>query len=177
MRKTKFLLAIFIVIAMIMSNCISIFKNMVFADGEIAIHFDTNTYTDKTATFKVGEENVTITISGTESTIHEDGDNCGIGFTEPLGSEVTIQVSDNFNQETMEIGAAGNDGFYHELTVDQNRFVIFSDTETDDMTGETKTEYQYDEAIITKDEYMDILRNQTEELENALAELLFGGDE
>lgn len=136
MRKTKFLLAIFIVIAMIMSNCISIFKNMVFADGEIAIHFDTNTYTDKTATFKVGEENVTITISGTESTIHEDGDNCGIGFTEPLGSEVTIQVSDNFNQETMEIGAAGNDGFYHELTVDQNRFVIFSGTETDDMTGE-----------------------------------------
>jgi hypothetical protein len=48
---------------------------------------------------------------------------------------------------------------------------------TDDMTGETKTEYQYEEAIITKDEYMDILRNQTEELENALAELLFGGDE
>ena len=134
MKKT--LLAIFVVIAMIMSNCIAIFNNMVFADGEIKIHFDTDTYTDKVATFKVGEENVTVTISGTESTIHEDGENCEIGFIEPLGSQVTLQVSDNFNSETMEICVASNDGFHHELPVDQNRFIIFSGTETDEMTGQ-----------------------------------------
>lgn len=46
-----------------------------------------------------------------------------------------------------------------------------------DENSETKTEYQYEEAVITKDEYIDILRNQTEELESAFAELLFGGDE
>lgn len=45
---------------------------------------------------------------------------------------------------------------------------------TDDMTGETKTEYQYDEAKITKDEYINMLRNQTEELESVVAEMLYG---
>lgn len=45
---------------------------------------------------------------------------------------------------------------------------------TDDMTGETKTEYQYDEAIITKDEYINMLRNQAEELESVVAEILYG---
>ena len=136
MKKTKTLLAIFVVIAMIMSNCLAIFNNMVLADGEITIHFDTDTYTDKVATFKVGEENVTVTVSGTESTIHEDGDYCGIGFNEQLGNQVTLQVSDNFNSETMEICASSNDGFHHALPVDQNRYVVFSGTETDDMTGQ-----------------------------------------
>ena len=47
MRKTKTILTIFVVIAIIISNCFAIFNNNVFADGEIAIHFDTDTYTDK----------------------------------------------------------------------------------------------------------------------------------
>ncbi len=44
-------------------------------------------------------------------------------------------------------------------------------------TGNTRTEYHYDEAAISKDEYIDILRAQIEDNETVLAEILFGGDE
>ena len=103
----------------------------------MAIHFDTNSYEDKKATFNVKGTNVVVTISGTTSTIHEDGDNCGIGFTEPLGDVVNLQVDGNYNSETMEIYALGNDGFYHGLPVDGNRFIIFSGTDVDGETGES----------------------------------------
>ena len=103
-----------------------------------AIHFDTDTYTDTTATFSILETNVTVTVSGTVSTINQDGDHCGIGFTEELGNQVTLRVSENFNSETMEIGAAGNDGFYHELPIDQNRYVIFSGVEMDEETHQER---------------------------------------
>ena len=44
-------------------------------------------------------------------------------------------------------------------------------------TGNTRIEYHYDEAAISKDEYIDILRAQIEDNEAVLAEMLFGGDE
>ena len=44
-------------------------------------------------------------------------------------------------------------------------------------TGNTRIEYHYDEAAISKDEYIDILRVQIEDNEAVLAETLFGGDE
>lgn len=44
-------------------------------------------------------------------------------------------------------------------------------------TGNTRTEYHYDEAAVTKGEYIDILRAQIEDNEAVLAEILFGGDE
>lgn len=44
-------------------------------------------------------------------------------------------------------------------------------------TGNTRTEYHYNEAAISKDEYIDILRAQIEDNEAVLAEILFGGDE
>lgn len=44
-------------------------------------------------------------------------------------------------------------------------------------TGNTRIEYHYDEAAISKDEYIDILRAQIEDNEAVLAEILFGGDE
>ena len=45
---------------------------------------------------------------------------------------------------------------------------------TDEMTGKVRTAYEYDEAIITKDEYINMLKNQTEELESVIAEILYG---
>lgn len=44
-------------------------------------------------------------------------------------------------------------------------------------TGNKRTEYHYEEAAISKDEYIDILRAQIEDNEAVLAEMLFGGDE
>lgn len=44
-------------------------------------------------------------------------------------------------------------------------------------TGNWRTEYHYDEAAISKDEYIDILRAQIEDNEAVLAEILFGGDD
>lgn len=44
-------------------------------------------------------------------------------------------------------------------------------------TGNKRIEYHYDEAAISKDEYIDILRAQIEDNEAVLAEILFGGDE
>lgn len=49
--------------------------------------------------------------------------------------------------------------------------------EVEDETGNKRTEYHYDEAAISKDEYIDILREQIEDNEAVLAEILFGGDE
>lgn len=45
---------------------------------------------------------------------------------------------------------------------------------TDEATSEKRIAYEYDEAIITKDEYINMLKNQAEELENVIAELLYG---
>lgn len=44
-------------------------------------------------------------------------------------------------------------------------------------TGNKRIEYHYDEAAISKDEYIDILRAQIEDNEAVLAEMLFGGEE
>lgn len=44
-------------------------------------------------------------------------------------------------------------------------------------TGNTRIGYHYDEAAISKDEYIDILRAQIADNEAVLAEILFGGDE
>lgn len=44
-------------------------------------------------------------------------------------------------------------------------------------TGNIRTEYHYEEATISKDEYIDILRAQIEDNETVLTEILFGGDE
>lgn len=44
-------------------------------------------------------------------------------------------------------------------------------------TGNTRTEYHYEEAAISRDEYIDILRAQIEDNEAVLAEILFGGEE
>lgn len=44
-------------------------------------------------------------------------------------------------------------------------------------TGNKRTEYHYEEAAISKDEYIDILRAQIEDNEAVLAEILYGGDE
>lgn len=49
--------------------------------------------------------------------------------------------------------------------------------DTDPITGETKTIYQYDEAWVSKDEYIKMLQEQISDTEEVLAELLFGGDE
>lgn len=45
---------------------------------------------------------------------------------------------------------------------------------TDEITSEKRIAYEYDEAIITKDEYINMLRNRTEELESVVAEMLYG---
>ena len=47
----------------------------------------------------------------------------------------------------------------------------------DEMTGNIHTEYHYDEAAISKDEYIDMLHGQISEVEDVLADILFGGDE
>lgn len=44
-------------------------------------------------------------------------------------------------------------------------------------TGNKRIEYHYDEAAISKDEYINILRAQIEDNEAVLAEILFGGGE
>ena len=44
----------------------------------------------------------------------------------------------------------------------------------DEVTNEKRITYEYDEAIIAKDEYINMLRNQTEELESVVAEMLYG---
>lgn len=47
----------------------------------------------------------------------------------------------------------------------------------DEISGNTRTEYHYEEASVSKDEYIDILRAQIEDNEAVLAEIIFGGDE
>lgn len=42
----------------------------------------------------------------------------------------------------------------------------------DEMTGSTRTEYHYDEAAITKDEYINMLHEQQEVTDEALQELI-----
>ena len=42
----------------------------------------------------------------------------------------------------------------------------------DEMTGNTKTEYHYDEAAISKDEYINMLHEQQEVTDEALQELI-----
>ena len=44
-------------------------------------------------------------------------------------------------------------------------------------TKETHTEYHYDEASLTKDEYIALLQAQIADVEETVAEILFGGDE
>ena len=44
-------------------------------------------------------------------------------------------------------------------------------------TKETHTEYHYDEAAISKDEYITLLHNQIADVEEVLADMLYGGDE
>lgn len=42
----------------------------------------------------------------------------------------------------------------------------------DEMTGNTRTEYHYDEAAVTKDEYITMLHEQQEVTDEALQELI-----
>ena len=42
----------------------------------------------------------------------------------------------------------------------------------DEMTGNTRTEYHYEEAAITKDEYINMLHEQQEVTDEALQELI-----
>lgn len=42
----------------------------------------------------------------------------------------------------------------------------------DEMTGNTRTEYHYDEAAINKDEYINMLHEQQEVTDEALQELI-----
>ena len=42
----------------------------------------------------------------------------------------------------------------------------------DEMTGSTRTEYRYEEAAITKDEYINMLHEQQEVTDEALQELI-----
>ena len=42
----------------------------------------------------------------------------------------------------------------------------------DEMTGNTRTEYHYDEAAISKDEYINTLHEQQEVTDEALQELI-----
>ena len=48
---------------------------------------------------------------------------------------------------------------------------------TDPVTEETRTEYHYDEAMMTKDEYISLLHEQVADVEEVLADILYGGDE
>ena len=54
---------------------------------------------------------------------------------------------------------------------------ITSEEATDTETGNTHTEYHYDEAAISKDEYIAILQSQVADIEETVAEILFGGDD
>lgn len=47
---------------------------------------------------------------------------------------------------------------------------------TDWVTGETHTEYHYDEAMISKDEYIALLHEQVADVEEVLADMLYGGE-
>ena len=44
-------------------------------------------------------------------------------------------------------------------------------------TKETHTEYHYDEAAISKDEYITLLHEQISDVEEVLADMLYGGEE
>ena len=44
-------------------------------------------------------------------------------------------------------------------------------------TKETHTEYNYDEAAISKDEYITLLHEQIADVEEVLADMLYGGEE
>ena len=44
-------------------------------------------------------------------------------------------------------------------------------------TKETHTEYRYDEVAISKDEYITLLHEQIADVEEVLADMLYGGDE
>lgn len=44
-------------------------------------------------------------------------------------------------------------------------------------TNETHTEYHYDEAAISKDEYITLLHEQIADVEEVLADMLYGGEE
>lgn len=44
-------------------------------------------------------------------------------------------------------------------------------------TKETHTEYHYDEATISKDEYITLLHEQIADVEEVLADMLYGGEE
>lgn len=44
-------------------------------------------------------------------------------------------------------------------------------------THEKHTEYCYDEAAISKDEYISLLHEQIADVEEVLADMLYGGDE
>lgn len=46
--------------------------------------------------------------------------------------------------------------------------------ETDQTSGETKTVYTYDEACVTKDEYIAMLHEEQEITNDALQELIIG---
>ena len=54
---------------------------------------------------------------------------------------------------------------------------IVSVQSKDETEGNARTEYHYDEAAITKDEYIDMLHGQIADVEEVLADILFGGDE
>lgn len=47
---------------------------------------------------------------------------------------------------------------------------------TDPVTEETYTEYHYDEAMISKDEYIALLHEQVADVEEVLADMLYGGE-
>ena len=47
---------------------------------------------------------------------------------------------------------------------------------TDPVTEETHTEYHYDEAMMTKDEYISLLHEQVADVEEVLADMLYGGE-
>lgn len=47
---------------------------------------------------------------------------------------------------------------------------------TDPVTEETHTEYHYDEAMISKDEYIALLHEQVVDVEEVLADMLYGGE-
>ncbi len=54
---------------------------------------------------------------------------------------------------------------------------VASQEVTDVETGSTHTEYRYDEAAISKDEYITLLHEQIADVEEVLADMLYGGDE
>ena len=61
-------------------------------------------------------------------------------------------------------------------TVYLRKNVISEEVENPE-TKETHTEYHYDEAAISKDEYITLLHEQIADVEEVLADMLYGGDE